>query len=57
VSPFYACNLAWMVLETAGLLIRIYGLVVGFRHRREARETAAPAWSGDGPSRARKGPP
>jgi hypothetical protein len=57
VSLFYAFNLASMVLEIAWLLISIYGLVLGFRHRRESRETAAPAWSGDGPSRARKGPP
>ncbi|MGN6312995.1 MAG: CBU_0592 family membrane protein [Rhodanobacteraceae bacterium] len=56
VSLFYAFNLASMVLEIAWLLISIYGLVLGFRHRRESREPAAPAWSGDGPTRARKGP-
>jgi len=57
VSLFYAFNLASMVLEIAWLLISIYGLVVGIRHRREARDEASPAWSGDGPTRARKGPP
>lgn len=57
VSLVYEFNLASMVLEIAWLLISIYGLVVGFRHRRDAREAAASAWSGDGPSRSRKGPP
>ena len=57
VSLVYEFNLASMVLEIAWLLISIYGLVVGFRHRRDARESAAAAWSGDGPSRQRKGPP
>jgi hypothetical protein len=57
VSLVYEFNLASMVLEIAWLLISIYGLVVGFRHRRDAREPASPAWSGDEPSRARKGPP
>jgi hypothetical protein len=57
VSLFYAFNLASMVLEIAWLLISIYGLVLGFRHRRDSRGTASTAWSGDGPSRARKGPP
>jgi len=57
VSLVYEFNLASMVLEIAWLLISIYGLVVGFRYRRDARGTAASAWSGDGPSRSRKGPP
>ena len=56
VSLFHAFNLASMVLEIAWLLISIHGLVVSFRHRRDMREPAAPAWSDDGPSRARKGP-
>ncbi|HET7558082.1 MAG TPA: hypothetical protein VFK08_08425 [Rhodanobacteraceae bacterium] len=56
VSLVYEFNLASMVLEIAWLLISIYGLVVGFRHRRETREPASPAWSDDGPTRARKGP-
>ncbi|HET6913610.1 MAG TPA: hypothetical protein VFH71_09780 [Rhodanobacteraceae bacterium] len=56
VSLVYEFNLASMVLEIAWLLISIYGLVVGFRHRRESREPASPAWAEDGPTRARKGP-
>jgi hypothetical protein len=56
VSLFYQFNLASMVLEIAWLLISIYGLAVGFRYRRESREPASPAWSVDGPARARKGP-
>jgi hypothetical protein len=56
VSLVYEFNLASMVLEIAWLLISIYGLVVGFRHRRETREPASAAWSDDGPTRARKGP-
>ncbi|HXS74490.1 MAG TPA: hypothetical protein VN725_10685 [Rhodanobacteraceae bacterium] len=55
VSLFYAFNLASMLLEIAWLLISIYGLVIGIRHRRALRDTAAPGWSGDGSSRERKG--
>ncbi|MBS0432694.1 MAG: hypothetical protein JSS21_09870 [Proteobacteria bacterium] len=35
VSLFYAFNLASMVLEIAWLLISLYGLAIGIRHRRE----------------------
>jgi hypothetical protein len=57
VSLFYAFNLASMVLEIAWLLISLYGLVLGFRHRRDTGAHASPAWSDDGPTRPRKGPP
>ncbi|HEX6613794.1 MAG TPA: hypothetical protein VF022_08030 [Rhodanobacteraceae bacterium] len=56
VSLVYEFNLVSMVLEIAWLLISIYGLVVGFRHRRDSRGPASPAWANDGPSRPRKGP-
>lgn len=35
VSLFYAFNLASMLLEIAWLLISLYGLAIGIRHRRE----------------------
>ena len=37
VSLFHQFNLASMVLEIAWLLISLYGLAVGIRHRRAAR--------------------
>lgn len=37
VSLFQQFNLASMVLEIAWLLISLYGLAVGIRHRRAAR--------------------
>ena len=57
VSLFYAFNLASMLLEIVWLLISIYGLVVGFRHRRALRATALPVWRGARPAREGKGPP
>lgn len=56
VSLVYEFNLASMALEIAWLLISLYGLVVSFRHRRESRASAPPAWSDEGSSRPRKGP-
>ena len=37
VSLFHQFNLASMVLEIAWLLISLYGLAVGIRHRRAVR--------------------
>ncbi|HWG11230.1 MAG TPA: hypothetical protein VN693_07005 [Rhodanobacteraceae bacterium] len=55
VSLFHQFNLASMVLEIAWLLISLYGLAVGIRHRRDAREAGDSPWSDA--SRPRKGPP
>lgn len=55
VSLFYAFNLASMLLEVAWLLISVYGLAVGIRHRRAQNETKVSPWGQD-TSRERKGP-
>jgi len=55
VSLVYQFNLASMLLEIAWLLISLYGLAVGIRHRRATREAGISPW-GDEPSRTRKGP-
>ena len=55
VSLYYAFNLASMLLEIAWLLISLYGIVVGFRHRREPRDAGVSPWGGES-SRERKGP-
>jgi predicted membrane protein len=56
VSLCYQFNLASMLLEIVWLLISLYGLAVGIRHRRESRAaTAASPWD-DETSRERKGP-
>ena len=55
VSLFHQFNLASMVLEIAWLLISLYGLAVGIRHRRDAREAGDSPWNDA--SRPRKGPP
>ena len=56
VSLVYQFNLASMLLEIAWLLISLYGLAVGIRHRREARVAGISPWGGES-SRPRKGPP
>ena len=55
VSLVYQFNLASMLLEIAWLLISLYGLAVGIRHRRAASEAGASPW-GDETLRTRKGP-
>lgn len=55
VSLVYQFNLASMLLEIAWLLISLYGLAIGIRHRRQAREAGVSAW-GDESSRPRKDP-
>ena len=55
VSLVYQFNLASMLLEIAWLLISLYGLAIGIRHRREASEAGVSPWDGE-TSRARKGP-
>ncbi|MGH8184764.1 MAG: CBU_0592 family membrane protein [Rhodanobacteraceae bacterium] len=55
VSLFYAFNLASMLLEIAWLLISLYGIAIGVRHRRTTRNDALSPWGSES-SRPRKGP-
>ncbi|HJU07611.1 MAG TPA: hypothetical protein VJ727_03935 [Rhodanobacteraceae bacterium] len=55
VSLFYQFNLASMILEIAWLLISLYGIAVGIRHRRAASDDHGSPWNEA--SRPRKGPP
>jgi hypothetical protein len=55
VSLVYQFNLASMLLEIAWLLISVYGLAVGIRHKRESRAGDSSPWSES--SRPRKDPP
>jgi hypothetical protein len=55
VSLVYQFNFASMLLEIAWLLISLYGLAAGIRHRRATSDAGASPW-GDETSRARKDP-
>jgi|GEM_PF-159113 paired small multidrug resistance pump len=55
VSLFYQFNLASMILEIAWLLISLYGIAAGIRHRRGSSDANDSPWNES--SRPRKGPP
>lgn len=54
VSLWHAFNLSVLLMESAWLLISMYGLAHGMRRRRAARDAAVPPWPES--SRPRNGP-